>query len=201
MTKLKKLFVCVLAFVVLAFACLTPAIAAFADYDAPVAVVDETETDPDISHNENGMDELVARFIAFLKDKYGEDYGQYYNLIIEQWGSVEEYLLSLGERLPEEYRTGWDKFVGWLSEYSAVWAPALAVALVIIVACIGKKQFNKIVERVVNGKLSPIVQELNLQSDATVSIMRAQRALMGNSERFAKEVQELEQSEKELKNE
>ena len=88
--------------------------------------------------------------------------------------------------------------MGWLSEYSVVWAPALAVAIVILVALIGKRAFNSLVERIVNAKLAPIVKELNAQSKATVSIIHSQRALLGTNEKFAEVSAELENSEKEL---
>ena len=139
-------------------------------------------------------------FLNYLKERYGDDYLYYYDKIIDNWGSVEAYLLSFGDKLPEEHKNAWQKFVGWLSEYSSVWAPAFAVAVVIIVAFIGKKQFNKIVDRIVKVKLQPIVGELNKQSSATVSILHAQKALLGTGERFADSVKELEKSEKELKN-
>ena len=109
--------------------------------------------------------------------------------------------MSFGDKLPDEYKSGWEKFVGWLADYSVVWAPALAVILVVLLAVIGKKQFNKLVEKIVNVKLSPIVKELNTQSDATVAIIHAQKALLGTNERFVETVKELEYSEKGLKNE
>lgn len=147
-----------------------------------------------------GIEGVADNFLNYLKERYGEDYLFYYERIIDNWGSVEAYLLSFGEKLPEEAQTGWQKFVGWLDEYASVWAPALAVAIVIIVGLIGKKQFNALVNRIVNAKLKPIVNELNAQSKATVSILHSQKALLGNGERFAGNVTELEESEKELTN-
>lgn len=73
--------------------------------------------------------------------------------------------------------------------------------LLIIIAVAGKKTFNRIVDRIVNTKLSPVIKELNLQSNATVSLIRAQKALLGNNARFAGNVEELSAAEKELKNE
>ena len=156
---------------------------------------------PNISPNESDLEGLADSFKAYLKAKYGTDYEFYYNQIIEQWGSVEGYLLSFGTKLPEQYQSGWDKFVGWLGKYATVWAPTLAILIVILVAVIGKKAFNKLIEKVVNTKLKPIVQELNAQSKATISILQAQKVLLGNGEKFLNTVKELENSEKELKNE
>lgn len=197
--KIKKLFVCTLLAIIVVFMCFAPVISAFADEGAPERT--ETAVDPDISADETGLEALVAQFTEYLKEKYGADYEFYYNEIIENWGSVEAYLLSLGGGLPGEYRTGWEKFIGWLGEYSVIWAPALAVAIVILVAVTGKKSFNKLVERIVNSKLSPIVKELNSQSAATVAMVRAQRALLPNNGKFAGNAKELEESERRLSGE
>lgn len=197
--KIKKLFICALLAAALLFVTAAQAIAAFADEGAPEQT--ETIVNPDISSDEQGIEALVTQFTEYLKDKYGADYEFYYNNIIERWGSVEAYLMSLGEGLPEEYRSDWEKFIGWLGEYSVIWAPALAVAIVILVAVIGKKSFNKLVERIVNSKLSPIVKELNLQSNATVAMLRAQKALLPNQEKYAGNAKELEESERRLNGE
>lgn len=148
---------------------------------------------------------IKTQFVTYLKTVYGSDYEYYYNKIIEQWGSVEAYLLAFGDKLPENQQTGWTAFVGWLDKYKVIWSPILAVVIVAIVAVIGKKQFNNIVERIVNGKLSPIVQELNSQTEkqdaqtnASAAIMRALKALMGTNAKFTDSVKELEESEKEL---
>lgn len=166
-----------------------------ADGSQEIAAEEEINTE-----STAGIEGVADNFLNYLKERYGDDYLYYYEKIIDNWGSVEAYLLSFGDKLPEEHKNAWQKFVGWLSEYSSVWAPAFAVAVVIIVALIGKKQFNKIVDRIVNVKLQPIVGELNKQSSATVSILHAQKALLGTGERFAESVKELEKSEKELKN-
>lgn len=166
-----------------------------ADGSQEIAAEEEINTE-----STAGIEGVADNFLNYLKERYGDDYLYYYDKIIDNWGSVEAYLLSFGDKLPEEHKNAWQKFVGWLSDYSSVWAPAFAVAVVIIVALIGKKQFNKIVDRIVNVKLQPIVGELNKQSSATVSILHAQKALLGTGERFAESVKELEKSEKELKN-
>lgn len=200
MTKIKKVILALLAAALLIFICTGAVLPVSADTAEETVTAEEQTVAPDISGGYGDLQTVSESFLQYLKDKYGEDYEFYYSQIIERWGSVEAYLLSLGERLPEEYKSGWDRFVDWLGEYSVIWAPALAVAIVIIVAVIGKKSFNKLVDRIVNGKLAPVIKELNSQSAATVSIMRAQRALLGNNERFAENVKELESAEDELKN-
>lgn len=210
MTKIKTLIVTLLAATLLVFMCAGGAFYALADDGeateppAQQQTEDTTEppknaVDPDISTDESSLNTLIVQFTEYLKTKYGADYEFYYNNIIEQWGSIEAYLLSFGEKLPEEHRSGWQKFIGWLTEYSPVWAPVFAVILVIFGGVIGKKQLNKLVERLVNSKLSPLVRELNLQSNATAAMLNAQKALLGGNERFVETVAEIDKAEKELK--
>lgn len=139
------------------------------------------------------IEQLAESFLAYLKEKYGEDYEYYHAQIIEQWGSVEAYLLSLGENLPEDYQNGWEKFVGWLGEYAAVWAPAFAVLLVIVAAVFGKKVVNKIAEL-----FKKLFKGSNQQSSALIAVIHAQKALMGTNEKFSETVKELEDAEKGL---
>ena len=211
MSKIKTLLITLLIATVLVFMFAGTALCAFADSPDNVTeppaqqqTEDTTEppknaVDPDISTDESSLNTLIVQFTEYLKTKYGADYEFYYNNIIEQWGSIEAYLLSFGEKLPEEHRSGWQKFIGWLTEYSPVWAPAFAVILVIFGGVIGKKQLNKLVERFVNSKLSPLVRELNLQSNATAAMLNAQKALLAGNERFTETVAEIDKAEKELK--
>lgn len=205
MIKLKKVFLALLAAALLIFICTGAVLPVSADTAGEAVISEEQTVNTDLSGEYGGLEAAAESFLQYLKDKYGEDYEFYYNQIIERWGSVEAYLLSLGEKLPEEYKSGWDKFVGWLGEYSVIWAPALAAALVVVAAVIGKKQFNKIFEKVVNAKLEPINKELNLQSNATAALMRAQRAFLGNNKTLlenngglSEAVKELESAEEEL---
>ena len=196
MTKLKTALVTLLAAMLLILICTDAMVKTYASAEmASSEQVEQTETE------RNGIEEVAAQFLEYLKSKYGSDYEFYYDAIIEQWGSVEGYLLAFGDKLPEEHKTGWDKFVGWLGDYAPVWSAPLAVALLIIIAVVGKKTFNKIMDKIVNVKLNPVVKELNLQSNATISLIHAQKALLGNNERFTDTVEELTAAEKELKNE
>lgn len=198
MAKLKKAILVLIAVLILAFISAGTVIPVIASADVSNGETEQiTTVDPDISPD-NG---LITQFTQYLKALYGEEYEFYYNRIIETWGSVEAYLTSLGEKLPDKQKTAWDKFVGWLGEYSVIWAPALACIIVFTVVAVGKKQFNRLVERIVNSKLSPIVTELNLQSNAAVAMLRAQKALLGNNEKFSDKAEELTIAEKELKNE
>jgi len=160
-----------------------------------VAYFDEkVESFTDISETEN----LVDRFIANLKDKYGDDYEYYLNAILEQWGSVEAYLLSLTDNLPDELQTGYADFIGWLGKYASIWAPCLAVALVIIGLIVGKKALNKVLNSIVEVRIQPIQAELNKQSEAQAAQLKATRALLGSNEKFAEERKAAEAAEKNL---
>lgn len=213
MTKIKRFFALIIVVLLLPFLCAGVGVTAFAEdeglnipeTEAPYEPIpsppedngENTEGTDDTTDN-NGADALVEKFKEYLKLKYGEEYEFYYAQIIEQWGSIENYLLAFGEKLPEEYKSEWDKFVGWLNDYAPIWAVPLAVIILIIVAVVGKKTFNAALEKAVNVKIKPVVQELNLQSNATVSIMRAQKALLGKIPKFEENVKELEAAEKEL---
>ena len=140
MTKTKKSALLFALFAVLAlllFAASVPARSAYAE-EAPATSVQPAEgglageTPADEGTVGEGEDGLVARFIDALQEKYGDDYEFYLNAILEQWGSVEAYLLSLTDELPEEFQAGYSDFISWLGEYASIWAPCLAVALVIV---------------------------------------------------------------------
>ena len=89
---------------------------------------------------------IVDSFLAQLKERYGDEYEAYYNAVLERWGSVEEYLLSLAEdgTVPDVAADGWTKFVKWLGDYAPIWASILAVALILIILILGKKALGKI---------------------------------------------------------
>lgn len=160
--------------------------------ETPATPPADTEVDTEIEN-------VAANFVEWLKATFGADYEYYYNQIIDNWGSIENYLLQFGEEnIPEEYQTGWNEFVAWLGEYSAVWAPVFAVAIVILVYIIGKKRLESIMKKVVDSKISAVGTEMNKQSKALTSIIRSQKAMFGTNEKFADNVKELDESEKEL---
>ena len=164
----------------------------------PDTDVQTPETSTEEKTDGNEVLSLVDRFIENLKNKYGEDYEYYLNTILEQWGSIEAYLLAQTDNLPEEFQTGYNDFVGWLGEYSPVWAPVLAVALIIIGYVVGKKAVNKMLSRIVDARLNPIQSELNKQSEAQAAQLKATRALLGTNEKFTQERKAAEDAEKKL---
>lgn len=219
MTRTKRIliFAVMIAFMFMCvFATFTGAYAN--EITAPEQVTEEPQNEPQIDDNEAteppttenteedtdtdttfDMAALVEKFTQYLKDKYGADYEQIYNGIIEQWGSIEAYLLQFGEEyIPEEYNAGWGEFVAWLGVNAPIWATALAVACVIFIAVFGKKAFNKIVKKIVDTKVNLLSDELNKQSAALSAQMKALKMIMPTNEKCAAAVQELEEKEKEL---
>ena len=194
MLKSQKLLLSLVLVAAVLFAVLSAFPLAYAEELPPDMVAEEPLEPTDGSETEN----LVDRFIANLKDKYGDDYEHYLNAILEQWGSVEAYLLSLTDNLPDELQTGYADFIGWLGEYASIWAPCLAVALVIIGFIVGKKALNTILNRIVEARIKPIEEELNKQSAAQAAQLKATRALLGTNEKFAEERKSAEDAEKKL---
>lgn len=144
-------------------------------------------------------EEIGADFVEWLKVTFGSDYEYYYDKIIANWGTIEDYLMQFGEdNLPDKLQLGWNTFVGWLSEYVVIWAPILAVAAMIIYYIARKRSTKKMISQVVDSKMTTIADELNKQGRATMAVMTAQKALLGNNAKFAKTVEQLEASEKEL---
>ena len=167
---------------------------AYAEEAPEQGVVVVTEEEQGKSETE----ELVDRFIENLKAKYGEDYEYYLNAILEQWGSVEAYLLAQTDNLPDEFQTGYTDFIYWLGKYAPVWAPIMAVVLVIVGYIVGEKELNKMLARLVDARVSPIQNELNKQSEAQAAQLKATRALLGTNEKFAEERKTAEAAEKKL---
>lgn len=145
------------------------------------------------------MAALVEKFTAYLKDKYGAEYEAIYNGIIEQWGSIEAYLVQFGEEyIPEEFNAGWSDFVEWLGVNAPIWATALAIACIIFIAVFGKKAFDKMVKKNVDAKVGVLSAELNKQSAAISAQMKALKTIMPTTEKGTAAVQELDEKEKEL---
>lgn len=156
---------------------------------------DITEDDPsDMTDGEIGAD-----FVEWLKATFGSDYEYYYNLIIENWGSIEDYLLEFGEsHLPDSFQAGLEIVISWLSKYVTIWAPVLAIIIIIFVYCMAKRRFKKIVSEAVDSQMTIVSTELNKQARATMAVMHAQKALLGKNAKFADTISEIETSENEL---
>lgn len=195
--KIKRVLIIALIVVLIFSIAISPLAVSAALADDGHNIAAEQVSD-DLPTETNSIEEISDGFVNYLKERYGEDYQYYYNKIIENWGSVEAYLLSFGEKLPEEHRNAWQKFVGWLSEYSSVWAPAFAVIALIIAVAIGKKQLKRIVRDCVDKKVAPIISEMNKQSKGIAAISVGTKALLPKSDKFTESAEQLDSSVKEL---
>lgn len=203
MKRLKSLgFVLILA--VIAIALLTAT--AFGGREVAFAEEgEETVTPIDPSEEgDNALQALAEKFIAELKEKYGEDYETYYNAILAEWGSVEEYLLSLiPENAPDAAADGWKASVAWLGEYSPIWGSVLAVGLVIVVIVFGKKALGKISEWVTTAgkKFKAVFSSVNKLYQSNIATGEAIIKLLGENPRFAETKAEVQKAIDEMKKE
>lgn len=177
------------------------ATATYAD-EGPQETPVEDELPSEETRDENGLKSLVDGFIARLKAKYGDDYETYYNAILAEWGSVEEYLLSLADKSPDAAANGWKNFVKFLDTYKSIWMPILAVAALATVILLGKKFFKKIINIIVEKifqRLKNIGSELNKIEESQIVQNAAIEKLLGVNKRFEDERESLRNSSEELK--
>lgn len=164
--------------------------------EPPAAEPEEPEEPEEPGQTDEQMGE---DFVEWLKATFGSDYEYYYNQIIENWGSIEDYLTQFGEEhLPEGFNAGLQKVLDWLNEYVVIWATVLAIVVIVAYYLIKKRSTRKTIEKVVDSKMTVLSDELNKQSKAIMAIGRGQTALLGKNARFADTVKEIEDTEKEL---
>lgn len=143
---------------------------------------------------QSGLQTLVDSFISELKARYGDQWQQYYDAIIAEWGTVEQYLLSLvPEDSPDVVKDGWQEAVSWLGEYSPIWGSILAAVLVIIVIVFGKKALNALK----NFFLS-LFRSKNKEYNALTAQNEALLALLGENPKFEENRAALKASNKEM---
>ena len=209
MTKFKTFRVLSLIIALVAF--LAAGACIFAG-NAPIAANAEAEAvapegapagPDDTEHNaeDDTLRALVDGFLARLKAKYGDDYETYYNAILAEWGSVEEYLLSLvTEDTPDVVASGWGKFVKWLGDYSPVWASVFAIAIVIMLILIGRRALSKIGGWASGNKkqMKTVFSTFNKHSRGLIAVQRFLLKFAGENERFKGERKALEESIKEI---
>lgn len=143
---------------------------------------------------QSGLQTLVDSFISELKARYGDQWQQYYDAIIAEWGTVEQYLLSLvPEDSPDVVKDWWQEAVSWLGEYSPIWGSILAAVLVIIVIVFGKKALNALK----NFFLS-MFRSKNKEYQALTAQNEALLALLGENPKFEENRAALKASNKEM---
>ena len=145
---------------------------------------------------------VVDGFITFLRDKYGDKWETYYNAILEEWGSVEDYLLSaMPDGAPDPVKKGWEAFIGWTRDYWVVIAivgAVLGVGAGGIVHVIRKKRFRQFLKTANDEKFATVYAEQDKQSAFLIAQGRATMALLGENVKFGERRDELKKAMEEL---
>lgn len=131
---------------------------------------------------------LAEEFIQTLKDRYGEQWETYYNAILDEWGTVEAFLLSaMPDGAPDVAKNGWNKFIDWTRENWVIIAAVGAVVLTVIVVLFGKKCVGLIVGffRKMFSLVGKLFSGVNLLYKNAKAQNDALLALMGNNPRFS----------------
>ena len=197
----KKLFIVFLAAVLLLFGLSATCVyvAACAEetvQEAPVEPQDPSdgqdgETDDGA---QSGLQTLVDGFITQLKDKYGDQWQQYYDAIIAEWGTVEQYLLSLvPEDAPDVVKDGWTSFVDWTRENWVVLAAIGATVCVIIIIVFGKKIFDAVKKFFLS-----VFRSTNKQYKVLLAQNNAIFALLGDNPKFEEQRAALKSANEEM---
>lgn len=157
------------------------------------------ETGADGSTGESGTESVADRVRAYLQAIYGDDYEKYYNKIIENWGSVENFLLNASDNLPEEYRYKATELLTTVNAYIGVGADAvLLLCIGIYIICRVKKN------KKISADLTTLKACDNQIETAQLAIIESQKAqsaalqLLLPGERFAGAVAALVESDKAL---
>ena len=136
---------------------------------------DPTEGDPS---------DAVQQFIEGLKEQYGQEWMTYYNAIIAEWGTVENYLMSLlPDDSPDVVKDAWLAFVAWTRDnwtiLAAIGATIAACAGVVLYVVL-KRKANAFMQK----KFNNIYDEYNKQSAAIKAQNAMLIAMSGNNPRF-----------------
>lgn len=153
---------------------------------------DHSSIDEDVKETQS---DIVISFIQYLKDEYGAEYETYYNAIIEQWGSVKNYLNAQIEdgTLTDETADAWSLVVNWLDEYFVIWAPILATIALVIAFIAGRKVYSAIKNLFIR-----LFKGTNQTATAQIAIIDAMLLMLGKGEKTKKQREELEEAKKEL---
>ena len=131
---------------------------------------------------------LAEEFIQTLRDRYGEQWETYYNAILDEWGTVEAFLLSaMPDGAPDVAKNGWNKFIDWTRENWVIIAAVGAVVLTVIVVLFGKKCVGLIVGffKKMFSLVGKLFSGVNLLYKNAKAQNDALLALMGNNPRFS----------------
>lgn len=132
--------------------------------------------------------DAVQQFIDGLKEQYGNDWTTYYNAILAQWGTVENYLMSLlPEDSPDVVKDAWLAFVAWTRDNWVILAAigaTIASAVGVIVYVFTKKRAKAFMLSAYDDKFAKIYEEYNKQSAAIKAQNAALIALTGANPKY-----------------
>ena len=119
---------------------------------------------------------------------------QYYDAIIAEWGTVEQYLLSLvPEDAPDVVKDGWTSFVDWTRENWVVLAAIGATVCVIIIIVFGKKIFDAVKKFFLS-----VFRSTNKQYKVLLAQNNAIFALLGDNPKFEEQRAALKSANEEM---
>lgn len=161
-----------------------------ASSDAPTEEPEDPTTEPE-TPTEDVTDEpsdAVQQFIDGLKEKYGNDWTTYYNAILAQWGTVENYLISLlPEDSPDVVKDAWLAFIAWTRDNWVILAAigaTVASAVGVIVYVFTKKRAKAFMLSAYDDKFAKLYEEYNKQSAAIKAQNAALIALTGANPKY-----------------
>lgn len=160
--------------------------------ESPTEEPEEPVTEPEEpTEDEPVTDEpsdAVQQFIDGLKEQYGNNWTTYYNAILAQWGTVENYLMSLlPEDSPDVVKDAWLAFVAWTRDNWVILAAigaTIASAVGVIVHVFTKKRAKAFMLSAYDDKFAKIYEEYNKQSAAIKAQNAALIALTGANPKF-----------------
>lgn len=133
---------------------------------------------------ESEPSDAVQQFIDGLKEQYGQEWMTYYNAIIAEWGTVENYLMSLlPDDSPDVVKDAWLAFVAGTRDnwtiLAAIGATIAACAGVVLYVVL-KRKANVFMQK----KFNNIYDEYNKQSAAIKAQNAMLIAMSGSNPRF-----------------
>lgn len=132
--------------------------------------------------------DAVQQFIDGLKEQYGNNWTTYYNAILAQWGTVENYLMSLlPEDSPDVVKDAWLALVAWTRDNWVILAAigaTIASAVGVIVYVFAKKRAKAFMLSAYDDKFAKLYEEYNKQSAAIKAQNAALIALTGANPKY-----------------
>ncbi len=147
--------------------------------DGPLEIPEEIVETPETQSEDDGMRLLVEGLLSRLKAMYGDRYEEYYNAILAEWGSVEEYILSMVGEEEDPAANFWRNTLSWIDEYSYIWGSVLAVVACITFLIVGKVAFSKLMQWL-NGRKKGLYSGMNKVYESQIALGRAVLKLLGN---------------------